>query len=132
MNNEESVKTMTSIVARFTDYAGKHLPDDIMGKLRELREAEDSPLAKVVYDSMFDNLAKAAALNRPCCQDTGVIQYYIKAGSDFPLLADVKNIRPRPPSPRLRPRPCATTRWRSLKRKTPAPSTRLCFRMETS
>jgi len=83
---------MTSIVARFTDYAGKHLPDDIMGKLKELREVEDSPLAKVVYDSMFENLAKAAALDRPCCQDTGVIQYYIKAGSEFPLLAEVKNI----------------------------------------
>jgi len=92
MNNEQAVKTMTSIVAKFTDYAGKHLPDDIMGKLQELRNAEDSPLAKVVYDSMFDNLAKAAELNRPCCQDTGVIQYYIKAGSEFPLLADVRTI----------------------------------------
>jgi len=92
MNNEQAVKTMTSIVARFTDYAGKHLPDDIMIKLNELRDAEDSPLAKVVYDSMFDNLAKAAELDRPCCQDTGVIQYYIKAGSEFPLLADVRTI----------------------------------------
>lgn len=92
MDNKQAVQTMTSIVARFTDYAGKHLPDDIMGKLKELRDAEDSPLAKVVYDSMFENLAKADELNRPCCQDTGVIQYYIKAGSDFPLLADVRTI----------------------------------------
>jgi len=92
MNNAEAVKTMTSIVARFTDYAGKHLPDDIMEKLRELRAAEDSPLSKVVYDSMFENLAKANELNRPCCQDTGVIQYYIKVGSQFPLLANIRTI----------------------------------------
>jgi L(+)-tartrate dehydratase alpha subunit len=92
MNKEEAVKTMTSIVARFTDYAGKHLPDDVFSKLKELRETENSPLAKVVYDSMFENQAKADELNRPCCQDTGVIQYYIKAGSQFPLLAEVRSI----------------------------------------
>ncbi len=92
MQREQAVKTMTDIVARFTDYAGKHLPDDVMTKLTELREAEDSPLAKVVYDSMFDNLAKAAELDRPCCQDTGVIQYYIKVGSDFPLLSEIRPI----------------------------------------
>ncbi|KAA0893503.1 L(+)-tartrate dehydratase subunit alpha [Oryzomonas rubra] len=89
MSREEAVKTMTGVMARFTDYAGKHLPDDILEKLRHLRETEDSPLAKVVYDSMFENLARAEELNRPCCQDTGVIQYYIKVGSEFPLLADV-------------------------------------------
>ncbi len=92
MDHEQAVRQMTDIVARFTDYAGKHLPDDIMGKLTELRAAEGSPLARVVYDSMFDNLAMAAQLNRPCCQDTGVIQYYLKAGSRFPLLAEVRHI----------------------------------------
>lgn len=92
MSNEQAAQTMTSIVARFTDYAGKHLPDDIMGKLRELRDAEDSPLAKVVYDSMFENLEKADQLNRPACQDTGVIQYYIKVGSKFPLLGEIRPI----------------------------------------
>lgn len=79
-------------MAKFTNYIGKHLPDDIMKKLGELRSQEDSMLAKVVYDSMFENLAKADELDRPCCQDTGVIQYFIKAGADFPLLSDVRPI----------------------------------------
>jgi L(+)-tartrate dehydratase alpha subunit len=92
MNDQQAIKKMTDIVSGFTDYAGKYLPDDVMTKLRELRDSEGSPLAKVVYDSMFDNQAKAAELNRPCCQDTGVIQYYIKAGSRFPLLAHVRKI----------------------------------------
>jgi L(+)-tartrate dehydratase alpha subunit len=92
MNAEEKAEAMTRIVAGFTAYAGKHLPDDVMEKLRQLRKREDSLLAKVVYDSMFDNLDRAAELNRPCCQDTGVIQYYLKAGSGFPLLAEVRSI----------------------------------------
>jgi len=92
MNKEQAVKTMTDIVARFTGYAGKHLPEDVLAKLRELREQEDTPLAKVVYDSMFDNQAKAAELDRPCCQDTGVIEYYVKAGSEFPLLGELRTV----------------------------------------
>jgi L(+)-tartrate dehydratase alpha subunit len=90
MNNKK--QTMTDIVAKFTEYVGKHLPTDVLEKLKELRAKENSPLAKVVYDSMFDNLAKAEELNRPACQDTGVIQYFVRAGSEFPLLAEVKNI----------------------------------------
>lgn len=92
MQHEQAVIAMTDIMAKFTGYIGKHLPDDIMDKLEALRSAEDSPLAKVVYDSMFDNLEKADKLNRPSCQDTGVIQFFIKAGADFPLLSDVRTI----------------------------------------
>lgn len=92
MQHDQAVASMIDIMAGFTNYIGKHLPDDIMDKLSELRSAENSPLAKVVYDSMFENLAKADELNRPCCQDTGVIQYFIKAGANFPLLSDIRPI----------------------------------------
>ncbi|MFW2367573.1 MAG: L(+)-tartrate dehydratase subunit alpha [Desulforhopalus sp.] len=92
MQHDQAVAAMTDIMADFTNYIGKHLPDDIMEKLSELRAAENSPLAKVVYDSMFENLAKADELDRPCCQDTGVIQYFVKAGADFPLLSDIRPI----------------------------------------
>lgn len=92
MQHDQAVAAMTDIMAKFTNYIGKHLPDDIMGKLTQLRMAEDSVLAKVVYDSMFENLAKADELDRPACQDTGVIQFFIKAGADFPLLSDIRPI----------------------------------------
>ncbi|THB73718.1 MAG: L(+)-tartrate dehydratase subunit alpha [Desulfobulbaceae bacterium] len=92
MQHDHAVSTMTEIMAKFTNYIGKHLPDDIMEKLKQLRSAELSPLAMVVYDSMFENLAKADELDRPCCQDTGVIQYFLKAGANFPLLSDIRQI----------------------------------------
>ena len=92
MQHEQAVSAMTDIMAKFTNYIGKHLPDDIMDKLKQLRAAEVSPLATVVYDSMFENLAKADELDRPCCQDTGIIQYFLKAGADFPLLSDIRVI----------------------------------------
>ncbi len=92
MQHDQAAAVMTDIVAGFTDYIGKHLPDDIMGKLRQLRAAEQSPLARVVYDSMFENLEKAHDLDRPCCQDTGVIQFFLKAGAGFPLLSEIRPI----------------------------------------
>jgi L(+)-tartrate dehydratase alpha subunit len=84
--------SMIEIMAKFTDYLGKHLPDDVMKKLVELREKEQGQLARVLYDSMFENLEKADTLDRPCCQDTGALQFFIRAGSNFPLLGNVKDI----------------------------------------
>jgi L(+)-tartrate dehydratase alpha subunit len=79
-------------MARFTGYMGKRLPQDVLDKLAELRERETSTLSRVVYDSMFENLESADRLDRPCCQDTGVIQFFVRAGSAFPLLGELKAI----------------------------------------
>lgn len=92
MNNETAVESLTDIMTKFTGYVGKHLPTDVVKKLTELREKETKPLAKVVYDSMFENLDAADKLDRPCCQDTGVIQYFITVGAKFPYLSELENI----------------------------------------
>jgi len=92
MNAKLTADSMLDTMSRFIDLVGKQLPDDVLKKLCELRAKEQSALANVLYDSMFENLNKAKELDRPCCQDTGVIQYFVKAGSNFPLLAQVKEI----------------------------------------
>ncbi|NDL65826.1 L(+)-tartrate dehydratase subunit alpha [Acerihabitans arboris] len=79
-------------MTRFTGYVGKRLPTDVIKKLEDLRAQENSPLAKVVYDSMFINQQQADKLDRPCCQDTGVIQYFITAGANFPYLGQLADI----------------------------------------
>jgi L(+)-tartrate dehydratase alpha subunit len=91
-DKSEQCKALSDIMAKFTSYIGKRLPPDIMAKLTELRALEEKPLAKVVYDSMFENLDKADKLNRPCCQDTGALQFFIRAGANFPLLGELKEI----------------------------------------
>jgi L(+)-tartrate dehydratase alpha subunit len=86
---KKDMQAFTDIMAKFVGMVGKRLPDDVLDKLKELRDNEESELGKVVYDSMFDNLEKAIELNRPACQDTGVINFFIKAGSNFPYLAQL-------------------------------------------
>ena len=91
MNQNEKREKFIDILAKFTSYAGKHLPDDVVSKLKELRVKEDTPMAKIFYDAMFDDLKMADEMNRPCCQDTGVIQYFVQVGTGFPLIDDIED-----------------------------------------
>ena len=76
--NNGQVQRLTEIMAQFVGFTAKKLPDDVINKLAELRDKEDSPMAKVIYDTMFRNQNLAVELNRPSCQDTGVLQFWVK------------------------------------------------------
>ena len=90
MDKTELSTRFTDTMAKFTAYFGKHLPDDVLAKLKEMRTLQDTPLAKVMYDSMFTDLELADKFNVPFCQDTGVIQYWIECGSEFPLIGQMQ------------------------------------------
>ncbi|MGI5912829.1 MAG: L(+)-tartrate dehydratase subunit alpha [Syntrophomonadaceae bacterium] len=90
INNEQREKFI-DIMARFTAYTAKYLPDDVLDKLKELRKNENSSIAKIIYDAMFDDLKMAEELKRPCCQDTGIIQYFLQVGTRFPLIDEIEN-----------------------------------------
>lgn len=92
MDRAKQVQEMTETIAKFIAYFGKVLPDDIQKKLKELEEAEVSPIAKLTYQTMFRNQELALELNRPCCQDTGVIQFFARVGTKFPLIDDLAEI----------------------------------------
>ena len=76
-------------MAAFTGYASIHLPDDVLLRLRALKKEETAPMAKLFYDAMFDDLDLAEKSGCPCCQDTGVIQYFVRVGSRFPLIDEI-------------------------------------------
>ena len=92
MTKPESVQRMTEMMAKFIAHTGKKLPDDVIAKLQELRDKEDSPLAKTIYDTMFRNQDLAVKLNRPSCQDTGVLQFWVKCGTGFPLIGELEGL----------------------------------------
>lgn len=90
MNKEQAVTQMTDVMAKFVAYSGKVLPDDVTAKLAELAEKETNPLAKTIYETMFRNQQLAKDLNRPSCQDTGVLQFFIKCGANFPWIGEME------------------------------------------
>ena len=79
-------ETFVTLMERFIALAVMRLPDDVLARLREMRLCEDSPLQRALYDCYFDNFAKAQDQGCPCCQDTGLPHFYVKAGTAFPYL----------------------------------------------
>ena len=53
-SKEKQVEQLTTYMANFVSHIGKVLPDDIIAKLDELAEKEDSPLSKVIYETMIE------------------------------------------------------------------------------
>ncbi len=70
---EQQVQEMTNVIAKFIAYVAKKLPDDVEAKIKELAADEKNPLAKTIYETMKKNQELAFDLNRPSCQDTGVL-----------------------------------------------------------
>ena len=92
MEKEAAIQSLTNTLAKFTAYIGKRLPTDVKDKQAELRAKETNPMAIEIFDVMAENQDAADKLDRPSCQDTGVIQYFIQAGSSFPLLGELESI----------------------------------------
>ena len=90
--SQEKVQQMTDIMSKFVGVVGMQLPDDVQAKLKELSEKETKPLAKTIYETMFENQKLALELKRPSCQDTGVLQFFLKCGEDFPLMGKLERI----------------------------------------
>lgn len=88
---EKKEKFVLSL-ARFIVLMAKRLPDDVVSALTALRNSEISPRASAVYDSMFHNLEEAKRLDRPICQDTGLIQIFAKVGTSFPFIDDLEGL----------------------------------------
>ena len=87
---EKEVKRLTDMVADFVGHIGKKLPDDVVAKLEELGSKEDAALPKVLYETMTKNQGLAVELDRPSCQDTGVLQFWLKCGTNFPYINELE------------------------------------------
>ena len=83
---DEKKEKFIGALSAFTDYLSKHLPDDILARLKEMSDSESVPHAKVMYSCMSENLRLADETDRPVCQDTGLVQFFVKIGMRFPLI----------------------------------------------
>lgn len=90
MSKSEQISHMTDVMAKFVGYTGKVLPDDVTAKLEDLHKKETSKLADVIFTTMIENQRLAKELDRPSCQDTGVIQFLVECGTNFPLIGELE------------------------------------------
>lgn len=83
-NQHQATTRLTQIVARYTDYISKHLPWDVEQRLAQLAADETNQRAIMIYRTMKRNQELAAKLNRPSCQDTGLVQIFARVGAEYP------------------------------------------------
>ncbi|MEN6368996.1 MAG: fumarate hydratase [Thermotogota bacterium] len=63
-----------------------HLPTDVSRGLERARAGETSPLAASQLDILLENIATARCTGVPLCQDTGLLLFYVDAGTHSPHL----------------------------------------------
>jgi len=69
-----------------------NLPKDVFEALKKAYEKENSKIAKSQLKLIIENVNLAKELNIPICQDTGVINFFIKIGREFKSSFNIKEI----------------------------------------
>lgn len=77
-----SVRTITSTIRKLCIEACTELPFDIREALDKAREAETSPTAVSVLDTIVENYRTAEEEQMPICQDTGMACLFLEIGQE--------------------------------------------------
>lgn len=86
----EKIIMLSDIIAEFIKTVSINLSDDIDRRLRDIADSESNPTAKKMYSCILDDLELSRKLNRPICQDTGVLQFFVEIGTDCPFIKDIE------------------------------------------
>ena len=68
------------------------IPKEVIASLEVALENEESELAREQLNLMLKNFEYGAEKGIPVCQDTGVLNFFIELGSEFPLISNYKQI----------------------------------------
>lgn len=62
------------------------LPEDVRAKLRQVKEAEPSPVGREIFAQIEENIRISATEKLPLCQDTGFAVVFVELGQDVHLV----------------------------------------------
>ena len=79
---EIHVTKIIPVVKQLCMDANYYIGEDVVAKIREFSEKEESPTAKEILAIMLENYQLAAEEKMPICQDTGVAVVFIELGQD--------------------------------------------------
>lgn len=79
-------RRIRNTVSSFISHLAVVLPVDVRKRLEEMEENETDSIALSLYEAMRKNQEEALRLKSPCCQDTGIVQYWVRVGAFFPYI----------------------------------------------
>ncbi|MCD6593752.1 fumarate hydratase [Candidatus Bathyarchaeota archaeon] len=66
------------------------LPADVKKALKDAYRKERNPIGKIQLKAILENIQLAEEERIPICQDTGLISFYVKVGSEFRGLSKIE------------------------------------------
>jgi fumarate hydratase subunit alpha len=73
---EININKIVPIVKKLCIDASIYIGDDVVEKLKEFQEKEESPIAKEIISIIFENQKLAVEKKMPLCQDTGSMRVF--------------------------------------------------------
>lgn len=86
-----SNKNIEEILIEGIEQAETDLPKDVIRAL-EKAAAKEKGLAKIQMETILKNIKIASKEGIPMCQDTGIMSFYIEAGTEFKYISDLKKM----------------------------------------
>ena len=87
MNLEDLIEKLTVNLLRL---AVTRLPPDVKEALKDAYERERNPTGRIQLKAILENIRLAEEEGLPICQDTGLISFYLRAGSGFHCLERIE------------------------------------------
>jgi fumarate hydratase subunit alpha len=84
-------KLLETVAVKLLQLAVTELPQDVKDALQRAYREEENPVGKSQLKAILDNIDLAEKTFTPMCQDTGVVIFYIKAGSQVDGLDKVED-----------------------------------------
>ena len=83
---EINVNDLIPIVKKLCIEANYYLGEDVISKIKDFANKEESPTAKEVLTILLQNYDLAAEKKMPICQDTGIAVMFIELGQEVHLV----------------------------------------------
>ena len=83
---EISVKELIPVVKKLCIDANYYMGEDVIAKIKEFKEKEESPTAISVLDILLENYELADKEQMPICQDTGIAVIFVEIGQDVHMV----------------------------------------------
>ncbi len=82
--------TITDVAVNLLKQAVTRLPEDVKSALKAAYKRERSQIGRIQLKAILENIELAEKTQTPICQDTGLISFYLEAGSKFRNLEKVE------------------------------------------
>jgi len=86
----ETKDVVEKVAVKLLRFAVTELPQDVKEALRKAYRGEESDTGKTQLETILSNIELAEKTETPICQDTGTINFYVKAGARAKRLGKIE------------------------------------------